>query len=386
MKALFIHSFYRYRGGEEVLVDTEMSILKNAGIDVDLLEFRNPSNFLGSILLMLLLPFNVFSYIKTRNKIRSFKPDVVHLHNWHFAASPSVIVACHVLKVPIVLSLHNFRLICPSATLFHNGDLFLESIKNEFPWKAIRLGVYRNSIAQTFLLAFTIHLHKKLKTWQKVSAFLINSEFEKKTFLESSLGIPEDKFVVKVNSIADPSFDPALKRQSHFMFIGRLVPEKGIDVTIEAFAKTGLPLVIYGYGPLEQKVKNAVEAHPNIEFRGSLQHDQLCEELRNCNALIFPSTWFEGMPLTLLHAFSTGTPVIASNIGAMSTMIQDQQNGLHFKVGDAEDLAQKLDYWNGLPGAEKEAFGLRSRMIYEKVYTPEAILKSLESIYTEVQN
>jgi glycosyltransferase involved in cell wall biosynthesis len=133
-------------------------------------------------------------------------------------------------------------------------------------------------------------------------------------------------------------------------------------------------------------VKNAVEAHPNIEFKGSLQHDQLCEELRNCNALIFPSTWFEGMPLTLLHAFSTGTPVIASNIGAMSTMIQDQQNGLHFKVGDAEDLAQKLDYWNGLPGAEKEAFGMRSRTIYEKVYTPEAILKSLESIYTEVQN
>lgn len=386
MKILFIHTYYRYRGGEEVLVETEMSILKNAGFEVELLAFRNPAGFLASTFLMFMLPFNFISFIKTKNKIRKFKPDVVHLHNWHFAASPSVIVACNQLKVPIVLSLHNFRLICPSATLFHNGNLFLESVKTEFPWKAIRLGVYRKSVVQTFLLAFTIYLHKKLKTWHKVRAFLINSEFEKKTFLESSLGVAEDKYVIKVNSIADPSFDPEIKRQNHFAYIGRLVSEKGIEMLIEVFAKSGLPLVIFGYGPLEQIVKQAAENYPNIQFKGSLTHSKLYEELRICNALIFPSTWFEGMPLTLLHAFSTGTPVIASNIGAMSTMIQDQKNGLHFKVGDVDDLLLKLEYWNNLSTAEKEGFGQRARELYQNVYTHKAILESLESIYSKVQS
>lgn len=385
MKLLFIHTFYRDRGGEEVLVETEMALLKEAGFEVALLAFRNPTNFLDTIFFLLSLPFNLWSYYKTINTIRSLQPDVVHLHNWHFAASPAVVVACHVAKVPIVSSLHNFRLICPSATLFYNGAIFLESLKQQFPWKAVKLGVYRNSILQTFLLAFTVYLHKILGTWRKVDAFVVNSEFEKNTFLQSTIGIGEEQLFIKANSLPEPVYAAEIQRDNHFLFIGRLVAEKGIEVLLEAFAQTRLPLRLYGYGPLEQKVRAFAEQFPNIQFKGSLPHEQMSEELRKCTALIFPSTWFEGMPMTLLHAFSTGTPVIASNIGAMSTMVIDHHNGLHFEVGNSTDLAQKLDYWAALPEYEKESYEQRSRQCYESNYTPQANLKSLKAIYSAVK-
>jgi len=386
MKILIIHTFYRFKGGEDNLVHDEMALLQNAGFTVELLEFTNLGSLFGTLFPFFLLPFNLQSFFATINKIRTFKPDVIHVHNWHFAASPSVIVACHYCKVPVVLSLHNYRLICPSATLLHNGALFLDSIRQKFPWKAVSYGVYRNSTIQTFWLACTVYLHKKLKTWQKVSAYIVNSEFEVKTFVESTLGIPENKFVIKSNSIPDPSFEEGISRGNHFVFIGRFVSEKGVDVLLEAFAKSNLELVIYGYGPLEQKVKTSAMLHPNISYLGSLPHDKLSEVLRNCTALIFPSIWYEGMPLTLLHAFSTGTPVIASNIGAMSTMIKDHHNGLHFSMGDAADLAKKLEYWNNLPETEKEAYGLSSRKTYENCYTPESNLKSLRAIYDGAKN
>lgn len=384
MKILIIHTFYRDKGGEDAVIIAEMALLKQAGLEVELLSFQNPQQRLSAFLTLLLSPFNVFSFIKTIHKIRSFQPDVVHLHNWHFAASPSVILACQFVKVPIVLSLHNFRLICPSATLFYRGNIYLDSLKQQFPWKAVSKGVYRNSVLQSFYLAFTIFLHKQLRTWQKVDRYLVFSGFMKNIFLQSTLGIPEDKFVIKGNSIADLHFDDRIKRKNHFVFIGRLSAEKGLDVLLNAFAETGHELQIYGYGPMEQLVQAHADIYPNIQFKGPLSPDRVPEELRRCTALVFPSTCFEGMPLTILEAFSTGTPVIASNLGAMSTMVEDQYNGLHFEAGNSVDLAQKLKGWKALSEKELAQYALRARATYEKYYTAEVNLKTLESIYLAV--
>lgn len=386
MKILIIHTFYRFKGGEDAQVEAEIALLNAAGFEVDLLEFCNPTNSLLAMAYLLMLSFNVFSYFKTRKKLRSFKPDVVHLHNWHFAASPAVISACHHTKVPIVLSLHNFRLICPSATLFHHGEIFLESLHQKFPWKAIQLGVYRGSTVQTFLLAFAVFVHKQLKTWQKVSKYIVFSEPMKSVFLESSLGLAADKFVIKPNSIPDSSVTEMVKRGDHFLFIGRLVEEKGIEVILAAFAETNLSLHIYGYGPLESKVKAEAAKYPNIQFFGALPSNEVLQSMRNCSALIFPSIWYEGMPVTLIESFSTGTPVIASKLGAMSTMVLDHFNGIHFEAGNKDDLIEKLVYWDALPKEEKEEYYLRARAKYEKRYTTQDNLVALESIYLDVIN
>lgn len=386
MKILIIHSFYRETGGEDNMVLGKIALLQDAGFIVELLAFQNPTQFLSAIVDLFFLLFNVASFIKTINKISKFRPDIIHLHNWHFAASPSVILAAHFLKTPLVLTVHNFRLLCPSAILFHKNELFLESLNEKFPWTAVKIGAYRNSSLQTFWLAFSVFLHKKLKTWQKVSKFIVFSEFMKDVFLQSNFGIPADKFVIKQNAIIDPNRWATNGRGKYFAFVGRFVVEKGIEVLLEAFSNTDFELHIYGYGPLEQRVRDFAELHPNISYKGALPHDELFVELRKCSALIFPSIWYEGMPLTVIEGFSTGTPVIASNLGAMSTMIRDHYNGLHFEAGNPNDLAQKLAYWSALPEAEKEQYSQRARATYEENHTQQVNLQRLTAIYEEAIN
>ena len=160
MKVLIVHTSYKYKGGEDIVVQEEAKLLTSYGCEVEVLLFSNEGN---TLLKLLQLTFNISAYLKTIEKINLFKPDVVHIHNLHFAASPSVIYAVKKCRIPIVLTLHNFRLLCPSATLFFNGKLFTDSLRQSFPVNAIRKGVYRNAII-TFWLSFSIKLHQWLGT------------------------------------------------------------------------------------------------------------------------------------------------------------------------------------------------------------------------------
>jgi glycosyltransferase involved in cell wall biosynthesis len=385
MKIAFIHTYYREKGGEDAVVFNEMTLLKNAGHKVELLKFENPTSRLKAIFDLLLLPFNVLSFFKTLNHLRRFQPDIVHIHNWHFAASPAVIVACQLLKIPTVLTLHNFRLLCPSATLFYDGQVYLQSITAKFPWDAVRKGVYRNSSLQTFCLAFTVFLHGKIGTWKKVNAYIVFSEFAKNIFAQSKLGIPEDRFMIKVNAIPEPINGQERERGDHFLYVGRLVPEKGVEVLLDAFAKTDLPLLIYGAGPLEQKVKEFTKTHQNISYGGAIPQSEVYENMRRCSMLVFPSIWYEGMPITLVEAFASGTPVLASNLGAMATMVADHFDGLHFEAGNSADLAAKLAYWQQLSVDDKKQFSQNARASFDQNYTLAANLASLESIYEQAK-
>jgi len=385
MNITFIHTYYREKGGEDAVVFNEMTLLQNAGHTVKLLKFANPTSRLKAIFDLLLLPFNVFSFFKTLNHLRRFQPDVVHVHNWHFAASPAVIVACQFLKIPTVMTLHNFRLLCPSATLFYEGQVYLQSITAKFPWDAVRKGVYRNSSLQTFCLAFTVFLHEKIGTWKKVNTYIVFSEFAKNIFAQSKLGIPEDRFAIKVNAIAEPIFEQEVKRENFFLFIGRLVPEKGVAVLLDAFAKTDLPLQIYGAGPLEQVVKEFADTYQNIKYGGAIPQQEVYENMRRCSMLVFSSIWYEGMPITLVEAFATGTPVLASNLGALSTMVTDRFNGLHFEAGNSADLAVKLEYWSQLSVEEKKQYTQNARTDFIEKYTLAANQERLESIYEQAK-
>jgi glycosyltransferase involved in cell wall biosynthesis len=386
MKILIIHTYYREKGGEDNVVATEAALLREAGHKVDLLCFQNPHQTIQAIFALFWALFNPFSYQKTLQKISAFEPDVVHLHNWHFAASPSVILACKARRVPMVYTLHNFRLLCPSGTLFHDGQLFLASIKQLFPWTAVRKGVYRGSVAQTFWLALTVYLHRLLGTWQKIDRYIVLTEFGKQVFEQANFGVPVERFVVKANSIPDLGVDPAQARGQHFLFIGRLVAEKGVVELLEAFAHSEEQVHLYGYGPLEPLVKSYSMQYPNIHYYGALPAERVAEKLRGCNALIFPSIWYEGMPITLLEAFATGTPVIASNIGSMMDMIRDGYNGAHFIAGSSQDLINKLEQWQTLSHAQKAQYSQNARQLYEAHYTQSKSLSALERIYTALIN
>ncbi len=380
MKVLFIHCLYKLAGGEDGVVTAEIKLLRASGIDVELLSFSNEGS---SLLKILQLPFNLSSYLKTRRKLKAFKPDIVHVHNLHFAASTSVLYALKSEKVPFVVTLHNFRLLCPSGTLYHNGKPYLKSLHSSFPWAAVRDGVYNNSKFLTFWVGFSTWINRLIGTWKIADRYIVLTGHAKSIFEKSSSHIDIKKIIIKPNFVYDPQVS-TVSDKKNFLFVGRLSEEKGILVLLEAFKDTTHNLKIIGDGPLKGLVEASLEEHRNITYMGYQQKDAIIKELTNCDALIFPSVWYETFGLTIIEAFATSTPVIASNIGSASLLINNGFNGLHFEESNIEDLKSKLNEWQALSEDEKGVYRKNARQTYEQYYTPTENLQQLLSIYTSV--
>lgn len=380
MKILVIHTTYKYRGGEDTVVSEEIKLLQQDGMQLELLEFNNDEN---ALLKLLQLPFNFQSYYKTKRKIAEFKPDVVHIHNLHFGGSASVIYAIKRSKVPFVITLHNFRLLCPSGILFFNGKLFLDSLHQTFPWKAVQLGVYKNSKLITFWLGLSMYIHNKLGTWKNCNKYIVLNEHARKLFLNSNLKLSENQLIVKPNFSSVPVLQ-AQEREEHFLYVGRFTEEKGIMLLLSVFSSCTYKIKIAGDGPLKHEVVNYASKYPNIEFLGIVNQTDIFILMQQCTALVFPSIWFEGMPLTIIEAFACGTPVIVSKLGAMETMVTLGLDGLHFEANNALDLKNKLDEWMNLSLDEKNQYHNNALTTFNNKYTSDKNLKQLLRIYNEV--
>jgi glycosyltransferase involved in cell wall biosynthesis len=285
--------------------------------------------------------------------------------------------------VPVVFTLHNYRMICPSATLFYRGHIYEKSIRSVLPIDAILKGVYRNSKTETAIVALMILMHRIIGTWRnKVSGYITLTQFARKKFEDSSLKIKPFKLFVKPNFVEDCG-NGLGEREEYFLFIGRLAEEKGIRTLVNAAAVHDFKLVIIGDGPLSKIVEDSVLQNPNISFIGFQPKEVIMNYLKSSKALIFPSIWYEGFPVTIAEAFSTGTPVIASNLGSMAEIIQHKVNGLLFEPGNENDMISKIIE---ISGNEELAKTLSSsaRKSYLAHYTPEKNYSMLINIYKTV--
>jgi len=380
VKILLIHTFYGQGGGEDQVFKNECELLSYAA-DARQLCFNNGGKKIQVLLNFILGPFNILSLAKFNAAIKADRPDVIHIHNWHFAASPILIRAAKKLKIPVVVTLHNYRLLCPSATLFHNGKLFTESLKERFPWKAISNKVYRDSWLQTFWLAGITYWHKRLKTWQSVDRYITLNEFSKQLFLKSDLHLKESQIDVKANFVSDSGYN-VKQRESYYLYVGRLSPEKGLPTLLAAFSNTSYKIRIVGDGPLRKNVEQAAKENENITYLGACSNESIRSLMKSASALIFPSIWFEGMPMTILEAFSTGTFVIGSKLGAMESLIADDYNGYLFTPGDILSLRANIARWESLDSLSRSIRSIRARQTYESHYTPENNLDKLLNIYS----
>ncbi|MFT3748874.1 MAG: glycosyltransferase family 4 protein [Agriterribacter sp.] len=384
MKILLVHTHYQMRGGEDAVFEQEKKLLGTDN-DVETVIYQNQAGVKG-LLQFLFSVWNIGAARKLISHINKFQPSVIHIHNWHFASGPIIVKTAKKHKIPVVLTLHNYRLLCPSASLMNGEKIFLDSLHQQFPWLAVKKGLYRKSVMQTFWLAFVVWIHKKSGTWKNADRFIVLTPFAKALFLESSLGLRKNQIVVKPNFVSAP---PALNNKQvrcGFLFAGRLTEEKGVLVLLEAFAKTSMNLKIAGEGPLLAVVKETMQTNPNIQYIGKLDSASLISAMASSEALIFPSVWYEGMPMTILEAFATGTPVIASNLGAMKSMIEDNHNGLHFEPGNAEDLLQKVTLWKTFSPEQKQNIGQNALHSYMQQYTPATNKALLMDIYNAVVN
>lgn len=383
MRIFIIHNFYQHPGGEDTVFFQETHELQKRH-EVETFSVNNQKGVYG-LRQFLLYPFHIFTSFKILNQIKIFKPDVVHIHNLHYALGPWFIRKVKKLGIPVVMTLHNFRLICPSATLFADNKLFTKSISQDFPWTAVQERVLDNSFLKTFLTAFTYWFHKKNGTWKSVDKFFTFSEFSKDIFLQSTLGLGEKKYEIKPNFVSEPK---SLTKEfgDYLVYIGRLSSEKGILPLLHAISKTKYTIRIFGNGPQLDEVVRLSELHENIEYHGFQNKETLQEQLRHAAALVVPSICYEGMPMTILEAFALGTPVLTSNIGILKQMVVPLYTGLQFDPYNESNIIESLEEWfQNITPEMKIAMSLNCKQEFNNKYSVQKSLQILEKVYVEVQ-
>ncbi|MBV4356369.1 glycosyltransferase family 4 protein [Pinibacter aurantiacus] len=386
MRILFIHNAYRQLGGEDVAVKQEMELLRAKGHSVELLNFNNEITEGGMSKLKFAISsiYNKRSYRKVRLIVETFKPDVAHVHNFFFNASPSVFFALKKMRVPVVATLHNYRLICANALLLRNNTPCELCVTKILPLSGIKYKCYHNSTVQSAVVTGISSVHKFIGTWKNlINRYILLTDFSKNVIINSALTLPNDKVTIKPNFVFDNGVGQD-EREDFFLFVGRISIEKGIVTLLEAFSKhTKEKIVIVGDGPERARLEQQYQSFDNIEFAGQKSKNDVLNFMKKCKALIFPSIWYEGLPFTIIEAFSTGTPVITSRIGSMKDLVNDGFNGFLFEPGNAAQLVEILETFGNRASSH---IYHNSRLTYLSKYTPDVNYEMLMTIYQQVLN
>jgi glycosyltransferase involved in cell wall biosynthesis len=372
-RVLSVHNFYREHGGEDQVFAAEAALLRAKGHQVTQYEDRNEriGNVLASGFTAI---WNHSSYRRLQAKVRSAKPDIAHFHNTFPLISPAAYYALRNQGVPVVQTLHNYRLVCPGATLFRSGRVCEECIERRSFLPALVHGCYRNSRAATASTATMLQVHSMAGTWRRmVDVYVAVSEFARRKLIAG--GLPSERIVVKPNFVApDPGAGDATG--GYALFVGRLSEEKGIHVLARAWKQLGgIPLSVVGDGPLK-----AIDWPAGVTSLGQQPRETVLRLMRGACVLIFPSICYECAPMTVIEAFACGLPVIASNLGSVPEFVRHGVTGLLFQPGDSEDLARRVRWAYDHP-EQLRAMRAPARREYEQQYTADCNYKMLLNIY-----
>ena len=384
MKILYIYNRYQQEGGENLWVESEPDLLRARGHEVfvyrrDNAEIEQFSPWKKASLLWR-ARWSTESYLAVRALIRRERPAVAHVYNTVALVSPSVYYACRAEGVPVVQTLYNYRLLCPVATLLRNGRICEECVEHSL-WRSVRHGCYRTSRLQSAALAWTLHSHRELHTWEEtIDCYLVPTEFMRQKLVEG--GLSPEKIQVKPN-YHDP--DPGLRGvpDGSAIYVGRLASEKGLRTLLSAWRLLGggVVLRIIGDGPLRAEVE-AAAALPGagIQFLGTRPHSEVISYLKKATMSIVPSEWYEAFPHVILEAYACGLPVVASRLGTLTDVVTDGETGLLFAAGQAADLAAKVNWLMSNSDCARR-MGLAARSRYLKEYTADRNYERLMGTY-----
>jgi glycosyltransferase involved in cell wall biosynthesis len=374
-RVMMVHNAYQQAGGEDGVVAAELKLLRDRGHEV--IELRRDNLEIQTMAAPRVAADTLWSasaHAQALEMLRTHRPDIVHVHNTFPLISPSLYWACAKAGVPVVQTLHNFRLACPQAMFLRDGKV-CESCLGKMPWPALWHGCYRGSRVQTAVMFGMLAVHRAAGTYEnKVSRYIALSEFGRNKFIEA--GLPSQRIVVKPNFVVGATTSHTADRRG-MLFVGRLSAEKGIAVLGEAWrACSGTDLRVAGVGEAD----GSLQASEGIDMLGKQTAAQVQREMMAATALVLPSICFENFPLTLVEAFSCGLPVIASRIGALAELVEHGVTGLLFTPGDAADLARTVQ-WAAAHPQEMATMGRNARALYERRYTPEVNHRQLLNIY-----
>ena len=345
MKVLIVHNRYQQRGGEDAVVDAEAALLADHGIEVERLDADNDAiHGLWSKIQVSVRQLTGAREMRQRmdRAIERFRPDVVHVHNWFPTISASIFRQCKAAGIPVVHTIHNYRLLCVGATLFREGRVCEDCIGTAFRTPGIVHKCYRDSRIGSAAGTAGMVAHWAGGTWQhSVDRFIALTEFSRRKLIEG--GLPEEKITVKANFV-EPAPEPGPGDGGYLLYVGRLTEEKGVRVLLDCwkYARGLAPLWIAGDGPLREEVQNAAAASSNVRWLGMKTSEEVVSLMKHAKATLCPSLWYEGMPRVVIESLAVGTPVVASNIGGYPEMIVDGESGALFASGDASALIGRL--------------------------------------------
>ena len=381
MRLLIVHNRYQHAGGEDTVFQNEVQLLRDGGHDVETLESTNVE-VTGTVAKAVAAGRATYSR-KGRDavaaKVDAMRPDLVHVHNFFPYPSPALFDATVARAVPTVWTLHNYRVTCANGLLFRDGVPCEKCIGGSALWGVVHR-CYRGSLPGSAAVAAMIGTHRLLGTYRhKVTRFIVLSAFARDIAVRA--GLPPAHVAIKPNFARDPGGAASAGDRGNFVFVGRLSVEKGVRTLIEAWQNLSMPLVVVGDGP--ERAGLEAMAPPTVRFVGALPRDQVAAAMANARALIVPSVWYENYPMTVPEAMALGTPVIASSIGALKSLVAHGIDGWLFTVGDPASLAEAVEHAARLPEPRYAAMREAARARYEAQNLPSANLARLVEIYAE---
>lgn len=385
MRVLLLHNHYQQPGGEDRVFASEAELLESGGHRVLCYTAHNEQvEKRGTAALAAGTVWNLAVYRELRAFIRRERPEVVHCHNTFPLISPAAYHACKAEGVPVVQTLHNYRLLCTNALLFRDEAVCEDCLGRRVAWPGLVHGCYRGSRAASGAVATMLAAHRLLGTWTRtVDRYIALTEFARGKFVEG--GLPPEKISVKPNFVF-PDPGEGSGAGGYALYVGRLSPEKGVETLLAAWERLGgrVPLKIVGRGPLDPLVAAAAKRVRGVEWLGQRPVEEVHALMKGASFLAFPSGCYENLPTTIIEAFACGTPVVASNRGAMGDIVEDGRTGRLFPAGDAAELAALAARVASSP---ETFYRMRreTRREFEARYTAERSYRALIEIYRSAQ-
>ena len=374
MRILILHSRYLSGAvsGENRVVDDEARLLIEGGHQVDVWDPAPASaHGLGLMTTAVRAIWSTDATARVRGLIRRSEAEIVHCHNLFPQLSPAVLRAAGDERAAVVMTLHNYRLLCLPATFIRDGRV-CEDCLGRKPWPGVVHACYRDSTLGSAALASSLSLHTAFNTFDRVTKYLAVSEFVRGKYVEA--GWPDDRIEVKSNFAWKSPRREGPGR--YFLYLGRLSPEKGIATLLSAWRRSSARLLVVGDGPVAEALK--AHAPPNVEFRPTVSPAEVPALIREARALVLPSVCYEAQPRVILEAYAAAVPVLASNLGALPEAV-GHDSGLLVPPGDPGSWADAVERL--LDDRESERLGEGAWRRWRDRYSPERGLQNLEDAY-----
>lgn len=378
------HNYYQQAGGEDRSFEAEADLLQAQGHYVHrYIQHNDVINGMGRVQVARKTLWNREVYQELRALFVRERFEVAHFQNVFPLISPAAYYAAQDAGVSVVQSLRNYRLMCPAAIFFRDGQVCEDCLGKAVPLPGVIHGCYRDSRVQSAVVAGMLVFHRARRTWaQQIDRYIALTQFTKDKYVEG--GFDPARIAVKPNFlIDDPGFNP--DPGGYALYVGRITPEKGLSSVLTAWAQLTqpVPLKVIGTGPSQDALVAQASAAglTHVEFLGRRPPDETLRFMKAARFLVFPSEWYETFGRVAVEAYAGGTPVIASKIGAIAEIVDHGRTGFQFAPGSVDEIARAVEEAWAMDDAALRAMRQTVRAEYEAKYTPQANYSQLISIY-----